>query len=323
MVERSEFFIPSTNEHNNLRVMMWKPTGNILAVLQISHGMIEHIERYNDFANYLARRGFLVVGNDHLGHGKSVSNNEELGYFNAPNSSKTVVDDLHKLTLLIKSEYQNLPYFLLGHSMGSFMARRYIMTYGNELDGAIIMGTGEKPSAVLASGKLLIRLMSLFKPMTYRSKLIEQISFWSYNKKFEPKRTKTDWLSRDTAQVDAYTQDPLCNFTFTLNGYQTLFDVLSFIRRAQNIKQIPKDLPIFMVSGTDDPVGDYGKTVTKIYNTYKDLGIQDINLKLYQSARHEILNELDREAAYENILNWLKDHINSGTLTQVKQIDIG
>ncbi len=311
MVERSEFLIPSTNEHNNLRVMMWKPTGNILAVLQISHGMIEHIERYNDFANYLAKKGFLVVGNDHLGHGKSVCSGEELGYFNTPDFSKTVVDDLHKLTTLIKSEYPGLPYFLLGHSMGSFMARRYIMTYGNELDGAIIMGTGQKPAALLAAAKLLIRFISLFKPMTYRSKLIEQASFGTYNNKFKPKRTKSDWLSGDTAQVDAYIQDPLCNFTFTLNGYQTLFDVLSFIRRSQNINQIPKELPIFIVAGADDPVGDYGKTVTKVYNTYKDLGIQDINLKLYESARHEILNELNRKTVYEDIFNWLKTRIAS------------
>ena len=311
MVERSEFFIPSTNEHNNLRVIMWKPKGSILAVLQISHGMIEHIERYNDFANYLAKRGFLVVGNDHLGHGKSVHSNDELGYFNAPDSSKTVVDDLHKLTTRIKSQYQGLPYFLLGHSMGSFMARRYIMTYGNELDGAIIMGTGEKPAAILESGKLLIRLISLFKPMTYRSNLIEQACFGTYNNRFKPKRTKSDWLSRDTAQVDAYLQDPLCNFIFTLNGYQTLFDALSFIRHSQNIKQIPKDLPIFMVAGTEDPVGNYGKAVTKIYSTYKALGIQDISLKLYKSARHEILNELDKEQVYADLYTWLKKQINS------------
>lgn len=310
MIERSEFFIPSTNGHNNLRVMMWKPTGTILAVLQISHGMIEHIERYNDFANYLAKRGFLVVGNDHLAHGKSVSSDDELGYFNAPDSSKTVVADLHQLTTLIKAEYPGLPYFLLGHSMGSFMARRYIMSYGNELDGAIIMGTGQKPAIALAAGKLLVRFISLFKPMTYRSRLIEEACFGTYNNRFKPKRTKSDWLSQDPAVVDAYLKDPLCTFTFTLNGYQTLFNTLSFIQCTPNIEQIPKNLPIFMVAGKEDPVGNYGKAVTNVYNCYKKIGIQDISLKLYENDRHELLNELDKSQVYNDLYTWLKKHIN-------------
>ena len=310
MVEKIEFFVPSTNKHNRLHAIMWKPTGTILAVLQISHGMIEHIERYDDFANYLAQRGFLVVGNDHLGHGKSVSSHDELGYFNAPDSSKTVVDDLHQLTLHIKSKYPGLPYFLLGHSMGSFMARRYIMTYGNKLDGAIIMGTGQKPAIALGAGKLLVGLISLFKPMTYRSKLIEKACFGTYNNRFKSKRTKSDWLSQDTAVVDAYLKDPLCTFIFTLNGYQTLFNTLSFIQHTPNIEQIPKNLPIFMVAGKDDPVGNYGKAVTKVYNCYKKTGIQDISLKLYKNARHELLNEIDKDQVYVDLYTWLKKHID-------------
>lgn len=310
MVEKIEFFVPSTNKHNRLHAIMWKPTGTILAVLQISHGMIEHIERYDDFANYLAQKGFLVVGNDHLGHGKSVSSHDEFGYFNAPDSSKAVVDDLHQLTLLIKSKYPGLPYFLLGHSMGSFMARRYIMTYGNELDGAIIMGTGQQPTIALWAGKLLVRLISLFKPMTYRSKLIEKACFGTYNNRFKPRRTKSDWLSQDTAVVDAYIQDPLCTFIFTLNGYQTLFNTLSFIKRTENINKIPKDLPIFIVAGNDDPVGNFGKMVQKVYNCYKKIGIQDICLKLYKNARHELLNELDKDQVYVDLYTWLKKHID-------------
>ena len=310
MVEKIEFFVPSTNKHNRLHIIIWKPTSTILAVLQISHGMIEHIERYDEFANYLAQKGFLVVGNDHLGHGKSVSNQDELGYFKASDSSKTVVDDLHQLTLLIKSKYPDLPYFLLGHSMGSFMVRRYIMTYGNELNGTIIMGTGQQSAIALRAGKLLIRLISLFKPMTHRSKLIEQACFGTYNNKFKPMRTKFDWLSRDNAIVDAYIQDPLCNFTFTLNGYLTLFNTLSFIRRTKNIKKIPKNLPIFIVSGNDDPVGNFGKMVQKVYYHYKKIGIQDISLKLYKNARHELLNEVDRDEIYVDLYTWLKQQLN-------------
>lgn len=308
MVQKIKFFIPSTNKYNHLNTIIWKPTGTILAILQISHGMIEHIERYDEFANYLAQRGFLVVGNDHLGHGKSVRNQNEFGYFNASDSSKTVVDDLHQLTVLIKSKYPDLPYFLLGHSMGSFLARRYIMTYGNELNGTIIMGTGHQPAIALGTGKLLIRLISLFKPMTYRSKLIEQACFGTYNNKFKPRRTKSDWLSQDTAVVDAYIQDPFCNFTFTLNGYLTLFNTLSFIRCTKNIKKIPKDLPIFIVAGSNDPVGNFGRMVQKVYNCYKKIGIQDISLKLYKHARHELLNELHKDQVYIDIYTWLNKH---------------
>ena len=311
MVEKIEFFIPSTNGYNRLHTIMWKSDCPTFAILQISHGMIEHIERYDDFANYLAERGILIVGNDHLGHGKSVTSHDEFGYFNASDSSKTVVDDLHQLTTLIKSKYPGIPYFLLGHSMGSFMARRYIMTYGNELDGAIIMGTGQQPALALKAGKLLVHLISLFKPMTYRSKLIEQACFGTYNNRFKPRRTKSDWLSQDTAVVDAYIQDPFCDFTFTLNGYLTLFNTLSFIRRTQNIKQIPKSLPIFMVAGKEDPVGNFGKMVRKVYNHYKKIGIQDISLKLYENDRHELLNELDKKQVYADLYTWLKKHISS------------
>lgn len=308
MVEKIEFFVPSTNKYNRLHVIMWKPTGAILGVLQISHGMIEHMARYNDFANYLAQRGFLVVGNDHLGHGKSVSSPDELGYFNAPDSSKTVVDDLHQLTLHIKSKYPGLPYFLLGHSMGSFMARRYIMTYGNELDGAIIIGTSHHSAVALGAGKLLVGLISLFKPMTYRSQLIEKACFGTYNNKFKPRRTKSDWLSQNTAVVDAYLQDPFCDFIFTLNGYLTLFNTLSFIKRTENVKKIPRDLPIFMVAGSDDPVGNFGQMVQKVYKCYKKTGIRDISLKLYKNARHELLNELDKDQVYADLYTWLKKY---------------
>lgn len=314
-MERNEFYIQSSNQKNKLRVMMWKPEGPVSAILQISHGMIEHIERYDEFARYLAERGFLVVGNDHLAHGKSVAHADEFGYFPADDSSKTVVEDLHLLSLHMKEKYPNTPYFLLGHSMGSFMARRYLMTFGQELSGAIIMGTGSQPNILLGFGQFMIHLMSQFKPMTYRSSFIEKACFSTYNHRFKPQRTKHDWLSQDTAMVDAYAQDPLCNFTFTLNGYQTLFNTLSFIQSDKNIEQIPKNLPIFMVSGKEDPVGNYGKSVQKIYTHYKNIGIQDISLKLYENDRHEILNELDRKQVYSDLYDWLKRHIDSTSPT--------
>lgn len=309
MINKSEFYIDSNNKKNKLHIMMWQPDGPIQGILQISHGMIEYIERYDDFARYLAQKGFLVVGNDHLGHGKSVLNEEEFGYFSATDPSKTVVQDLYKVTHLIKSKYPNIPYFLLGHSMGSFMARRYLMTYGNELDGAIIMGTGEQPYIALGTGQLLIRLIKLFKPDNYRSLLLEKACFGSYNRHFKPQRTKCDWLSQDTEVVDAYMKDPFCGFIFTLNGYQTLFSTLGFIKRSSHIKQIPPTLPIMMVAGKEDPVGNYGKSVTKVYNRYRKAGIQNISLKLYENDRHELINELDKAQIYQDIYTWVNTQL--------------
>lgn len=306
---KNEFYINASNKQNKLRIMMWQPEGAVLGILQISHGMIEHIERYDSFAKYLAKKGFIVVGNDHLGHGKSVANKEEFGYFPATNPSQAVVEDLHQVTLHIKAQYPNPPYFLLGHSMGSFMARRYLMTYGNELDGAIILGTGEPSYPILTLGNLLIRCIGLFKPDTHRSKLANKFCFGHYNHLLKSPRTDHDWLTRDLALVDAYESDAYCNFLFTLNGYQTLLDTFTFIKKPKNIQNIPKDLPILIASGTHDPVGDYGKTVRKIYKCYKNIGLQDITLKLYENARHELLNELNKKQVYEDLNIWLSQYI--------------
>lgn len=293
---------------------MWLPKEAPLAILQLSHGMIEHIERYDDFARFLTAKGILVVGNDHLGHGKSVHSDDELGFFNSSHPSQTVVDDLHELTLYMKAQYPGIPYFLLGHSMGSFMARRYLMTYGSELQGAIILGTGQPTNLVLSAGKTVVNILELFKKNTHRSEFANNLCFGMYNKKFKPARTTHDWLTRNNAVVDAYKADKYCSYLFTLNGYQTLFDTFSFIKTPSNIKCIPKSLPIHFAAGTDDPVGDYGKTVIKICTQYRDLGMRNISLKLYENARHELLNELNKNEVYEDLYKWLVMHLSEEEL---------
>ena len=307
MANRTTFYLPSTNNKNQLHVMMWQPqSSKPRCILQISHGMIEHIERYDEFASYLTSKGILVIGNDHLGHGRSVNSPEELGYFNAEDGSKTVVDDLHTITLFAKEAFPNVPYFLLGHSMGSFLARRYLMTYGNELDGAIIMGTGQFPPLAVKCGLAILALLKKIKGDTYRSKTLSNLGFGSYNNAFKPTRTTHDWLSKNTESIDRYLADPLCTFLFTLNGYETLLNTFGFIGDKKNIAKLPKHLPLFFVAGEDDPVGGQGKMVIKIYETYRDSGITDISLKLYPNDRHEILNELDRFTVYSDIYEWLE-----------------
>lgn len=305
-----ELKLPSRDGIHRLHVVFWKPDKEVRGVVQISHGMIEMIERYDEFAHYLNDNGFAVIGNDHLGHGLTAGRDEDFGYFCRKNMSATVVSDLHRVTRYAKKHYDDsVPYFLLGHSMGSFMARRYIMTYGNELTGAVIIGTGSKSVFTLAAGKALSALVRLAKGDRYHSKLIEQCAFHNYLERIQNPRTESDWITRDEAIVDQYRENKYCRFQFTVNGYRTLFEVLSFIQKEQNIENIPRELPLLFLAGGMDPVGDYGKAVNEICREYKKKGINDVSMKLYPDDRHEILNELDRERVYSDILRWLENHL--------------
>ncbi|MCI7792021.1 MAG: alpha/beta hydrolase [Lachnospiraceae bacterium] len=304
-----EIQLPSHDGVHKLHVVIWEPETEIRAVLQISHGMIEMIERYDDFAGFLNTKGILVIGNDHLGHGHTADSEEDFGYFCPKNMSATVVDDLHSVTEYAKKEYPGVPYFLLGHSMGSFMARRYLMTYGKELTGAVIMGTGRQPKLVLMSGKVISTIVQLVKGSRYHSVFLKKLAFGAYCDRIPNKRTESDWLTRDEKIVDFCISNKYCNFSFTVNGYKTLFDVLTFIQKKENVDKIPKKLPIFMVAGNDDPVGEYGKGVKQVFEIYKQAGIEDVSLKLYEGDRHEILNELDKENVYEDIYNWLVNYM--------------
>ena len=266
MMEKHEFYIHSTNGRNKIHVIMWKPMDRMRAILQISHGMAEYVDRYDRLATFLAQHGILVVGSYHLGHGLTARDKNELGYFPTDKGSKTVVDDLYKVTKYIRAQYPWLPMFLLGHSMGSFMARRYLMTYGRHLDGAILMGSGSQPPAALAAGKATAALLSLVKGSHYRSKLLLMLSFGTYNKKISHPESSYDWLSRDSKNVERYMADPYCGFHFTVNGYQILFDVLSFIQDEKHIRKLPADVPLCFMAGTADPVGHYGADIPLFFH---------------------------------------------------------
>lgn len=306
MVKNMELL--SNDGVHKLHVVVWQPDGEPKAVLQLSHGMIEFIERYEGLAQYLNEQDILVIGNDHLGHGHTAGRDEDLGYFCPEHMSETVVKDLHTVTEYAKKEYPGIPYFLLGHSMGSFMARRYLMTYGDELTGAILCGTGEQTSATLFAGKTAAGILGAFKGQRYRSEFIRKTSFKGYNDRFE-KRTENDWLTKDQSIVDWYNGHKFCTFGFTINGYKTLFEVLTYIQKQENYNKIPKNLPVYMIAGEDDPVGNYGEGVKHIYQQYKDSGIKDISIKLYPNDRHEILNELDKETVYADVADWIAGHM--------------
>ncbi|MBP3851676.1 MAG: alpha/beta fold hydrolase [Erysipelotrichaceae bacterium] len=299
---KTNFTYPSMDGKTEIHAIEWK-TDQVKAVLQISHGMIEFIDRYDRFANVLAQHGFVVVGNDHLGHGSSVTDDSQLGELV---SNECVIEDIHQLHTLTQKKYPDVPYFLLGHSMGSFLARQYIEQYGYTLNGAIIMGTGYQDPATLAAGKALSTMIGKTKGWDHRSDLLANMALGAYNKAFEPARTKNDWLTRDEAIVDLYNANPLNNFMFTANSYLQLFRSIEDCEKPEHIALIPKDLPILLVSGAMDPVGNFGKGVLQVYHSYQKAGLEHISCKLYENCRHEILNELNHAQVDQDIIDWLE-----------------
>lgn len=305
MAHKEEFYFNSASGTTKIHAIRYIPDGEIRAILQISHGMVEYIERYEAFALFLNSKGILVTGNNHLGHGKSVNSTDDFGYFAKDNGNKAVLYDLYQLTQITREKYPGIPYFLLGHSMGSFYARQYLCEFGQELDGAVIMGTGCQPLPLVQAGRFLTCVVALFTGWRYRSNFINNLAFGSYNKHFEPARTSKDWLSKDTAIVDKYVADEYCNFVFTLNAYYNMFTGISRLYNKKLLSKMPKHLPVFFVAGEDDPVGDYGKGVLKAVDMFKNIGMKNIKVKLYPADRHEILNETDREQVYDDIYTWL------------------
>lgn len=308
-MQKTEFYYPSCDEIHDIHAIVWKPEGDVRAMMQISHGMTEYIERYEEVAEYMTARGILVFGNDHLGHGLSVMTEEEWGFFASGDAGEKVVRDLHTLNIRMCREYPDAPLFLLGHSMGSFMARRYAATYGTEIDGAIFVGTGNQPAAAIRFAMLLVNFLSIFFGERHKSRLVAKLMFRAYNKRVKPARTEYDWLSRNTENVDKYSKDKACTFLFTLNGYKTLLSTLLFIQKSINIAGIPAKLPVLLLSGEEDPVGNYGKDVRQLYMIYRQRGIKDLSVKLYSEDRHELLNELDRKDVYEYLYKWLDKRI--------------
>lgn len=306
-MKKTELYIPSTNKKDLLRTLLWEPEGPVKAILQISHGMIEHMGRYERFAEYLTKKGFVVIGNDHLGHGKTAVR-VNYGYFTPEvDSGRYVVRDLHRVSLYIQRRYPSVPFFLLGHSMGSFMARRYATMYGKELDGLILLGTGGQPEGMLKIGLCIVQILTALKGNRANSWLLEKICFSLYNKRCKPARTPSDWLTTDEKSVDQYRNDPYCTFKFTLNGYQTLFESISYIQDKRNIRKIPKSLPILFMSGEGDPVGEYGEGVKKVVESYRKNGIWDVTCHLYQEARHELLHEREYMRYQEDMMKWLEE----------------
>ncbi len=305
---KQDLYYDSVDGEHKIHAVEWDPEGEPKAVLQIIHGMTEYVGRYDEFASFLADHGFCVVGNDHIGHGDSVNSPDDYGYFREKNGNKCLLEDIRTLQEMTRKKYPDVPYFILGHSMGSFLARQYIARYGDGLAGAVIMGTGSQPAATLSSAMLLCRLIALARGWKYRSQLIKNMASGNYNKRCGDK-TPAEWLSKNDENKAAYLSNPKCTFIFTVNGYYNLFYSFKDCQDKKTVAKIRKDLPILIVSGAEDPVGNYGKGVEQAYKLYQDAGIEDLQMKLYEGDRHEILNELDREQVYQDLLDWFEKRI--------------
>lgn len=279
--------------------------GSIKGVVQISHGMAEYSHRYSRFAFELCKAGYAVFISDHVGHGYSVSDKGMLGFFGEEKGEEYFIDDLKTLTDIAKGEYPNLPFYMLGHGMGSLIARKYTAKYGYLLDGVIYSGTsGENP--VLGVGILLANTMIKQNGATHRSEVLDTIAFGAYNRKTK-KRTDYDWGSRDEAEIDKYMADELCGYKYTVSGMKALFMMLKQVSSRRWYNSIPLSMPIFLISGSMDPVGDYSKGVNEVFKNLKKTGHRNVTMKIYEGARHEILNEINRDEVYEDIINWLDE----------------
>ncbi len=309
-MRKEEFYFDSRDGQNKIHAVRYVPeTDNVVAVVQIVHGMAEYIERYEEFAQFMTDRGFVVTGDDHLGHGKTVPEGGTFGYFCEQDPATVVVRDVHRLKKMTQALYPGVPYIILGHSMGSFITRNYMYRYGNGVPGLIIMGTGMQPCGAVIFGKLVAAIQKRLYGSKHVAHFLAKCALGSSNKRINPLRTHADWLTRDEVIVDAYIADPFCDFTFTVNGYETLFELIARLYRRENLEKIPKDLPVLMVSGAEDPVGEYGKGVAKAYESLKEAGLENIQMKLYADDRHEILNELDRATVMQDIYDWIRDTI--------------
>ena len=297
-----EWITVGTPNRPDARVSVWKPDGAPRAIIQIFHGMAEHIDRYDRTACDLARKGYLVAGHNHMGHGPETPEGK-LGYFYAEDGWRKIVEDGHAVSEALKERWPGIPLILLGHSMGSFMARDYIMRYPGEPDALILSGTGWYSPALGHAG----RAMARFAPPDKPSPKINEIGFAGNNKPFQPARTPFDWLSRNNAEVDKYVADPLCGFVFTGRGFFDLFTGLLGLTRLSGLQHVSVDMPVCFISGDSDPVGQMSKGVLQVAQQFRDAGIKNVTVKLYHNARHELFNEMSRDEVIAGLSAWLEE----------------
>nr|MBE6544973.1 alpha/beta hydrolase [Oscillospiraceae bacterium] len=299
-----EIYFPSSDGKNKIHAELFIPSdNNIKGIVQLAHGMMDYVGRYGLLADALCAAGYVLAGNDHLGHGDTVATPDDFGFFASKNGYTHVIDDVYKMNRILREEYPDKPLVLLGHSMGSFISRLYAEKYPDSIDGLIIHGTAG-PNPALGAGKVVVAILKAIKGERYRSKFVCSLADGGYNKGFDPAEGEGAWLTREASLVSGRPNDPKTNFIFTLSGYGDLFNMLAGCNSKEWFEKFPKSLPTLVISGESDPVGDFGKGVRYVYDNLKKNGAS-AELKLYPGARHELFNETNRDEVFADLIEWL------------------
>lgn len=304
-----EIHFDSTNGENKVYAKIIEPQiEKIKGIVQICHGMCEYFDKYEEFTSFLLKQGYVVCGHDHIGHGESINSEMEKGFFAEKDGYKYLIRDTKKFTEIVKNQYNDkqLPYFLFGHSMGSFIVRCYAAKYANELSGIILCGT-IGPQILIRPGIRLARTMAKAKGNHYRSKKLYNLALDFANIKFLPISTRFDWISSDEQVVQKHIKDKKSNFIFTVSGFEDLFHLVGLCNSPKVIKTTPKELPIFFISGEADPIGENGIGVKRAVKIYKNLGMEKVELKIYPNDRHELVNEKNKEEVYQDVLKFMEN----------------
>ena len=310
MSVNQEFRFPSADDATTLYGRTWAPEhGAPKAVLQLVHGIAEHIGRYDRFARFMSDHGYLVCAEDHLGHGNTPENAEDLGYTADKDGWVKMTDNVRALHERIAPQYPGIPYFILGHSMGSFLTRSYLIRYPGTVDACALLGTGQQPESVLKAGLAACRLEQIRLGKRGRSKLLQSLCFGAYNSQFKPNRTESDWVCSVDEVVDAYIADPFCQVMPTVTLMRDMLTGIRFNQQAENLAKMDKTTPVFFLSGDQDPVGSNGKGVRAAYQSFLDAGCSHVRLKLYPGGRHEMLNEHNWQDVYDELLSWFDQQI--------------
>lgn len=296
----------SSDEKNNIFGRIYTPvSGAVRGVVQLSHGMVDHTGRYEALASYLAARGYVLAGNDHLGHGGSAGSDADFGFFADKGGVDLVLRDLHAMNRILRERFPGIKPVIMGHSMGSFLSRLYVEKYAHTVSGHIIHGTGGPMGIILPLGKALVKTVTLFRGKRHRSPFVASVAFAGYNSKFPKGEGKNAWLTRDLDKVADRDGDKRTNFIFTLSAYYDLFCAVGRSNSKKWFAEYPQEIPTLIMSGDMDPVGNYGEGPKYVYKRLLVRGVADLKLKLYEGARHELFNELDREAVFADITSWL------------------
>lgn len=308
---------PSSDGVHTVHAVEWTPAGPPRAVVQLVHGISEHMGRYDHFARYLTGHGFAVCGHDHLGHGHTAAGPEEYGFLGKENGWDHLARDVRALSEAERTRFPEVPWFLMGHSMGSFVARTCLIRWPELADGCILSGTGQERAPLVAFGKAVSSLLCALRGPNTRSSLVTSLSLGAYNRQFRPNRTDNDWISRDEGVVDAYCADPLCQFVPTVGMFRDMMGGLQFIGRPANLTRMDPETPVLFFSGDHDPVGNNGSGVKRVAALFRAAGVRDVTLRLYPGGRHEMLNECNREEVYADVLAWLEAHLPGASSPQI------